>query len=119
VPPICSYGKDIEQVFFAFAQNAIQAADGLQDHCLRISGVRRDNQVELRFTDDCGGIPPENLDRVFEPFFTTKTPEEGMGLGLCVVQLIVSQLGGHLKVDSRWGEGTTFSIVLPIEAPPK
>ncbi len=115
LPPIYTHEKDVEQVFFALAQNAIQAADGSRDRSLRIVGARRGDHVELQFTDTCGGIAPENLDRIFEPFFTTKLPGEGTGLGLCVVQRIVGQAGGDLRVDSRWGEGTTFSIVLPIE----
>ena len=113
VPPIHMCAKDMEQVFFALAQNAIHAADGRRDHVFRISGVRRGDHVELQFADDCGGIPPEVLDRLFEPFFTTKPSGEGTGLGLCVVQRIISQAGGHLRVDSRWGKGTTFFITLP------
>lgn len=115
LPPIQSYGKEIEQVFFILAQNAVQAADGLRDHCFCIRGARRAGAVELQFADDCGGIAPEILDRLFEPFVTTKPPGEGTGLGLCVVQRLVSQVGGRLKVDSRWGEGTTFFLTLPIE----
>jgi PAS domain S-box-containing protein len=115
LPPIYAHEKDTEQIFFALAQNAIQAADGAKGRYFRILGLRRDNQVELQFADDCGGIPPENLKRIFEPFFTTKPPGEGTGLGLCIVQRIVSQAGGHLRVDSRWGEGVTFHITLPIE----
>ncbi len=115
LPPIYTHAKDIEQLFFALMENAIQAADGSKKRSLRIVGARQDDRVELQFTDTCGGIAPENLDRIFEPFFTTKPPGEGTGLGLCIVQRIVSQMGGELRVDSRWAKGTTFSIVLPIE----
>jgi len=116
LPPIYAHEKDIEQVFFALTQNAIQAADGLRDRCLHIIGTRREDRIELQFTDDCGGIAPENLNRIFEPFFTTKPAGEGTGLGLCIVQRLVSQAGGHLRVDSQPGEGTSFFITLPIEA---
>jgi len=115
LPPIYTHAKDIEQLFFALMENAIQAADGSRDRSLRIVGARQDDRVELQFADTCGGIAPENLDRIFEPFFTTKPPGEGTGLGLCIVQRIVRQVGGDLRVDSQWGKGTTFSIVLPIE----
>lgn len=115
LPPIYTHAKDIEQLFFALMENAIQAADGSRDRSLRIVGARQGDRVELQFNDTCGGIAPENLDRIFEPFFTTKPPGEGTGLGLCIVQRIVSQVGGDLRVDSQWGKGTTFSIVLPIE----
>jgi PAS domain S-box-containing protein len=115
LPSIRSYGNQIEQVLFLLAQNAIQAADGARDHCLCIRGVRQADAVELQFADDCGGIAPPILERVFEPFVTTKPPGEGTGLGLCVAQRLVSQVGGRLRVDSRWGEGTTFFLTLPIE----
>lgn len=115
LPPIFAYEKDLEQVFFSLTQNAIQAADGLDSRHFRIEGRLADSLVELRFTDDCGGIAPDHLGHVFEPFFTTKRAGEGTGLGLCMVQRIVSQAGGRIRVDSGLGEGTTFSIVLPIE----
>lgn len=67
------------------------------------------------FRDDCGGIAPENLERIFEPFFTTKPAGEGTGLGLCVVQRIVSQAGGAIRVESRPGDGTTFFVTLPVQ----
>lgn len=115
LPPIYTQEKDIEQVFFALAQNAIQAADGTVDRSFRVIGARRDRHVELQFVDNCGGIAPEHLDRIFEPFFTTKPPGEGTGLGLCIVKRIVYQAGGDLRVDSRLGKGTTFSVLLPLE----
>lgn len=115
LPPIYTHAKDIEQLFFALMENAIQAADGSRDRSLRIVGARQGDRVKLQFTDTCGGIAPENLNRIFEPFFTTKPPGEGTGLGLCIVQRIVNQVGGDLDVDSRPGKGTTFSVVLPIE----
>jgi len=116
LPAIEAHEKDVEQILFALAENAIQAADGTRDRYFRVSGTARDDSVELQFADDCGGISPENLDHIFEPFFTTKSPEEGTGLGLCIVQRIVSQAGGRLHVDSRWNEGAIFTIALPIES---
>ena len=115
LPALRVNGRDIEQVFFALAQNAIQAADGARERFFRIVGACRSEWMELQFVDNCGGIAPEILDRVFDPFVTTKPPGEGTGLGLCVVHRIVSQAGGHLTVDSRWGEGTTFVVTWPLE----
>jgi PAS domain S-box-containing protein len=113
LPPIYANERDIEQVFFSLTQNAIQAAHGLGGRHLRIAGVRGRNEVELHFADDCGGIAPEHLPHIFEPFFTTKQAGEGTGLGLCIVERIVAQAGGHIRVDNRFGEGTTFVVTLP------
>ena len=116
MPRIYAYETDIEQMFFILAQNAIQAADGKEDRRLTISGASTRQQVELRFTDTCGGIPAENLDRIFQPFFTTKSPSEGVGLGLYIVQEIVSRAGGKIRVKSKLGKGSTFVVSLPIRA---
>ena len=63
---------------------------------------------------DCGaGIPAELQDRVFEPFFTTKGPGQGSGLGLSMVYGFVKQSGGHVKIRSEVGHGTTVTIYLP------
>jgi two-component system NtrC family sensor kinase len=68
--------------------------------------------VEVRIEDTGIGIPPENLKKVFDPFFTTKT--KGTGLGLSVVSGIVKRHGGSLHVESRVGEGTVMTLVLPV-----
>lgn len=115
LPSIYASEKDIEQLFFALTENAVQAADGTKDRFFTISGVCRDEQVELRFADDCGGIHPDYVGRVFDPFFTTKPAGEGTGLGLCIVQRVVSRAGGRIRVESRLGEGTTFIVMLPVE----
>lgn len=68
----------------------------------------------IHIQDEGCGIKEENLKRIFSPFYTTK--REGTGLGLSVSQSILSQTGGELKVESNWGEGSTFSIYLPQRA---
>ena len=69
--------------------------------------------VCLSVTDTGTGIPPEALPHIFEPFFTTKPPGEGPGLGLPQVYGIVKQHDGHIGVETRIGQGTTFRVYLP------
>ncbi len=74
LPPIYSYEKDIEQLFFALAKNAIEAADNKKSRQLIISGAVKDEHIELRFSDNCGGIALENLDKIFE-LFSVPSPQ--------------------------------------------
>jgi PAS domain S-box-containing protein len=115
LPRIYSYERELEQLFFSLIENAIQAADGKKRRQVIISSAVKDEHIELQFSDNCGGIAPENLDKIFEPFFTTKPAGEGTGLGLCVVERIVSQLGGEVRVKSKLGKGSTFFVTVPIK----
>ena len=114
LPPVSMNERDLEQLFFALFENAIHAADGKENRQLIVDGVTEGHYVELRFSDDCCGIPPESLDKIFEPFFSTKPQGRGTGLGLCVVQGIVSRVGGKVSVESEHGEGSTFFVTLPL-----
>jgi PAS domain S-box-containing protein len=114
LPPIYARERDMEQLFFALADNAIHAADGKRKRQLSISGAVKGDHIELRFADNCDGIAPENLDKIFEPFFTTRPAGEGTGLGLPIVQHIVSRAGGKVWVENKPGKGATFFVALPI-----
>lgn len=69
--------------------------------------------IRLALTDTGEGIEAGIIDHIFEPFFTTKWPGKGAGLGLAQAHGIVGQHGGYITVDSRVGQGTTFTLYLP------
>ena len=75
--------------------------------------VTAGDYVVLSVTDTGTGMPPEVLERVVEPFFTTKGPGSGSGLGLSMIFGFARQSGGHLKIASKLGHGTTVRVYLP------
>jgi len=79
----------------------------------RFGDLESGQYVQVSVTDTGVGIPPEILGRVFEPFFTTKSAEAGSGLGLAMVHGFVKQSGGHVRIYSEEGHGTTVKLYLP------
>jgi len=77
------------------------------------------NKVSVIFADNGRGIPEEDLNRIFEPFFYTQSGDSGTGLGLAITQALVQEIGGEITVQSRLGQGTRFTILLPFKAPDK
>jgi signal transduction histidine kinase len=81
--------------------------------CADMEDVPPGDYVEIAVTDTGCGIPQENIEKVFQPFFTTKGPEAGSGLGLSMIYGFVKQSGGHIKIYSEVGHGTTMRLYLP------
>ena len=105
----------ISQVFINILLNAVDSLQGKQGTIT--SEVVRDTEwVRVTISDDGSGIAPENMPKIFEPFFTTKRVGEGTGLGLWVSYGIVKSFRGDITVKSTWGQGTSFCIVLPLNA---
>ena len=73
--------------------------------------------VEIKVSDTGCGIPEENLGRLFTPFFTTKALGKGTGLGLSIVYGIIKMHRGQITVQSQVGQGTTFTVTLPVQLP--
>jgi CheY-like chemotaxis protein len=120
---------DTAQVENALLNLAINARDAMEghgrltieagnaflddDYAARHAEVASGQYVMIAVTDTGRGIPPEVLEHVFEPFFTTKPEGQGTGLGLSMVYGFVRQSGGHTKIYSEPGHGTTVRIYLP------
>jgi two-component system, NtrC family, sensor kinase len=105
----------IQQVFLNLFLNSIQAMEsgGRIDVVMRTYPDAREIRIDVR--DTGSGIPQEYLDRLFDPFFSTKKEGEGTGLGLSVSYNIINKHSGHIEVESTLGEGSCFSIFLPME----
>lgn len=85
-----------------------------ENFMLLYPGTSPGRTMRLTISDNGYGITPDNLERIFEPFFTTKGKGSGTGLGLAVVHGIVKSFGGIITVKSEIGEGTEFTVYLPI-----
>lgn len=116
--PLSCIPSQLEQVFMNLVVNAAQAANGkgmTSTMRIFIDQDQSDSQrVQIRFQDQCGGIPADVVERIFDPFFTTKDIGEGTGLGLHIAHNIIEGHGGKIEVDSRPPVGTTFIITLPL-----
>ena len=123
--------NQIQQVFINLILNAIDAMpDGgrltIQARVVRTTlraidrrkgGLRMPREpstfVEVKISDTGMGIKPEHLESIFDPFFTTKP--QGAGLGLSIVYRIMQEHGGEVRVESQWGKGATFTLLLPTQ----
>jgi len=105
----------MEQVLLALLSNAVEATPSGGRIAVIGRATEGDRGLRLTVTDTGPGIVAERLGRVFELFFTTKS--HGTGLGLAVAKKIVERHGGHIRVDSALGTGTTFTIDLPGASP--
>ncbi len=111
-PLVIADFAQIQQSFVNIILNACEAMEG-GGKLLIATRVEEGGMVAIEFTDTGKGIPPENLAKIFDPFFTTKP--KGTGLGLSVVYGIIARHQGQIDVKSEVGQGTRFTIKLPIK----
>ncbi|MDE3035180.1 MAG: PAS domain S-box protein [Nitrospirota bacterium] len=112
LPPVHADSDQMSQVFLNLFINAVHAMP--EGGRLRIAAEPTGNHVTITVADTGHGIPEEHLTKIFTPFFTTKEVGKGTGLGLTVVHGILQEHGGTITVDSQKGQGTTFTLMLPI-----
>ena len=105
----------MKRVFANFIKNAVEAMP--QGGKLAISSRVSRSDVEFTFIDTGVGIAKEVSEKIWTPFFTTKA--KGMGLGLAICKRIVEAHQGKISVESIVGEGTTFTITIPLEPKPR
>lgn len=118
LPAVPCYAGELNQVFLNLivnAAHAIEEAGRGDDGRICLSTRAEDGWVAVRVADNGTGIPDHVRDKIFDPFFTTKDVGKGTGQGLAISRdVVVVKHGGRIDVDSRPGEGATFTVWLPL-----
>ncbi len=103
----------ITNAFYAVDEKKKQNPEGYEP-AVSVSTKNTGDKVEISVKDNGNGIPQKVMDKIFQPFFTTKPTGQGTGLGLSLSYDIVKAHGGELKVETVEGEGSEFSIIIPV-----
>jgi signal transduction histidine kinase len=127
VPPILGDAGQLHQVVVNLLTNAAQAIGSQRGQVTvdlaavtpsrRQAREKGESVLRLRIADTGCGMDATTINRIFEPFFTTKPVGDGTGLGLSVVHGIVAAHGGTIEVESRLGQGSAFTVLLPASLP--
>jgi len=112
IPEIKGYPQQLNQVFMNMLINAVQAIK--EKGRIRIKTYAEDKNIFIEISDTGVGMSEEVMSHIFEPFFTTKEVGRGTGLGLSMSYGIIKKHNGEIKVKSKIGEGTTFTVKLPL-----
>jgi two-component system NtrC family sensor kinase len=104
----------LQQVLLNLFMNSIQAMESGGELKVVVGPAEIPTEVRIDVADNGPGIPPEYMNQIFDPFFTTKKEGLGTGLGLSVSYNIIKKNGGRMEVQSQSGQGTCFSIFLPL-----
>jgi len=116
VEPVMADPDQLAHVFINLIKNAMEAMYKVEDKKLFVWVRTADDPhfVVTDITDNGEGIPPDVIDKIWVAFYTSKADRGGTGLGLPACVKIINQLGGKILVESVIGEGTTFSVYLPV-----
>jgi signal transduction histidine kinase len=112
LPRLTADASQLQQVFTNLIMNAVQAMP--KGGKLFLSTATDNGRLKAEVRDTGVGISPENMRKLFTPFFTTKK-EKGVGLGLAVSHGIIQRHHGKIDIESKEGEGTTFTVYLPLQ----
>ena len=111
LPPLWVDQELLRNCILNFISNAAQAMpDG---GTITLGASLEQGRVKLAFADQGCGISPDDIGKIFQPYFTTK--EVGIGLGLAITERIIKEHGGEIQVESRPGQGTVFTVSLPLQ----
>ena len=114
IPEIDADIDQLKQVFLNLLNNACEATEFSNEKMVTIKLLARENNIVCDVIDTGCGIPQENMNKLFTPFFTTKKMGKGTGLGLPISYGIIKMHKGDIRVKSSSGNGSTFTIKLPV-----
>ncbi|MBI4681675.1 MAG: PAS domain S-box protein [Nitrospirae bacterium] len=106
------YPQQLNQIFMNLLVNAAQSIE--KQGVIKIKTWNGDGTINILISDTGSGIPEDKLGKIFEPFYTTKPVGQGTGLGLSIVYDIVKKHKGDIRVESKVGSGTVFTIKIPV-----
>lgn len=112
LPTLMADESRINQMLLLILQNGVEALAG--HGVIEVTSTLADGQIRVALRDRGCGIAAENLSRIFDPFFTTRDVGKGMGLGLTISRDIAAAHGGGIDVDSSPGQGSVFTVWLPL-----
>ena len=115
VPLMKCHTDEINQCLLHVLKNAVDAVQSDGTIKLRTSCTEKEDQIVVRIIDNGKGMSPEVLKQALNPFFTTKPVGSGTGVGLSITERIVKHHGGEVRLSSIEGEGTTATIILPVD----
>ena len=107
----------VTRIFVNLIENAIQY--GKENGFIKVEVKKKNDEIQVKVSDNGIGIKPEHLSNIFKRFYRvdkvrTAGSEVHAGLGLSMVQILMKNYNGDIKVDSVWGEGTTFTLHFPL-----
>lgn len=113
LPLVAMSPSELQQVVINLVNNALDAMEKTGGQITLATRRAAEDSISVTVADSGPGIPAQTRAHIFDPFFTTKPKGKGTGLGLSICHSLVARAGGHIELDSRPGQGTAFTVVLP------